>query len=200
MGDRISLFSAFRRPFTNIAKLFLASILFTIPLLNLFTIGFLYNCIKQPKDLPRWRLFYFIDGLKIFLIILIYSIPFLLLFYIIYLLEIPANSTFIMPFYIVTLFTIYSIPAAIVNFAKSNQIIKNTFKFALTRKYFIAFAIGILWAVGLNSISIILTRTLHYILPLSLFAIITWFVSIILLIASQITFLTLISQAYEKSR
>jgi hypothetical protein len=195
----INVFSAIRRPFTNFARLFLGSILLLIPVISLFTMGFIFNCIKDNKELPKWRLRFFIDGLEVLLIVAIYTIPLWIIYGIISLFDMSANSVLVMPFYIIAFLTAYVVPAALVVFAKERQILRGVFSFAFSKKYLLTFFIGLFWAVGLNSISLVLTRVLYWLLPLSLFFIVILLVSMIFLLASQITFVTLISGIYKKT-
>lgn len=193
----INISSAIRRPFTDFSKLFVGAILIVIPVLNFFSIGFLFDCLKKGGELPRWRLAVFIDGLKAFLVVIVYMLPFLLVFSLSYLLEIGQESILLAPLLIIGLLSFYFVPAGLVIFARTGSLVKGVKQLALSREYFFAFWIGMLWAVGLNSISIALFSFLHLILPLSLFFIITALVSLVLSFAAQITFLTLITGAYE---
>ncbi len=194
---KLRVFLAIRRPFTNFAKLFLGAILLFLPVINLFTTGFIFNCIKSDKELPKWRLGMFIDGLTVFFIVILYSIPLWILFAVLYLFDFSAYSVLIIPFYILAFLTAYVIPSALVIFAKKNVFCKGVLGFAFSKEYFLAFVIGALWAVGLNCISLLLVRILYWMLPLSLFAILIMIVAMMFLLASQITFLTLIANAYE---
>ena len=36
-----------------------------IPILNLFTLGFIYSCIQNPGKLPDWNLKMFLQGIKL---------------------------------------------------------------------------------------------------------------------------------------
>lgn len=193
----VNVTSAIRRPFTDISKLLIMAILAVIPVANLFSMGFLFNCLKKRGELPAWRFGLLIDGIRILIVVAIYVIPLLLLFGISYVLEIGADTVFLAPFIIISILSFYFIPAALVVFAKTDSLFNGVIKFAWSRKYLFSFCIGILWAAGLNCISLAIFSFLHLIFPLSLFFIITAIVSLILSFAAQITFLTLITGAYE---
>jgi len=193
MGS-INVFSAIKRPFTNLSRLLLGAILIIIPVLNLFSAGYLLECIRT-SNMPRWRLRYFLDGLMALVIVLVYFIPFILLFLFITVTNIPYDSFFFIPFAVLAILTVYLVPAALVNYAKKSVFFQGVFQTAFSPDYFIAFIIGLFWAGLLNFFSVILIRVLYFVLPLSLFAIVNALVAALLLFASEITLVTLLKGA-----
>lgn len=189
----ISLFSAIKRPFSHIQRLLLGAILVYIPVLNIFVIGYLMNCIKD-HDLPVWKLGMFIKGLLSILIILIYSIPVLLLLSIVSVLEIPFDSIFILPFLLLVIITAFILPAALINYFKTKRLFQGVFTRAFNSQYLVALVLGLFWAAILNGLSIAFLRILYFIFPLSVYFIISLLISGILLFASQISLITMLSE------
>jgi len=189
----INLFSAIKRPFTHIQSLVLGAILIYLPVLNLFAVGYLMSCIKT-HELPKWKLTMFIDGIRALIISLIYFMPALLLLSIIFVLGIPYDSIFILPFMAVLLVTMFILPAAIINYFKTKHLFQGVFASAFNSKYLLALLLGLFWAAILNLISIALLRVLYFVFPLLLYFLISMLISGILLFASQISLITLLSE------
>jgi len=189
----ISLFSAIKRPFTHIQSLVLGAILIYLPVLNLLAVGYLMSCIKN-HELPKWKLNMFLDGIRAFIISLIYFMPALLLLSIVFVLGIPYDSVFILPFIALLLVTMFILPAAIINYFKTKHLFQGVFARAFNSQYLIALLLGLFWAAILNLISIAFVRILYFIFPLSIYFIISLLISGLLLFASQISLITLLSE------
>jgi hypothetical protein len=192
----INLFSAMFRPFTHLQRLLLGAILSFIPGLNLFAVGYLLNCIKT-RDMPAWRLKMFLDGLLVLLLVLIYSAPALFLFALVTLLEIPFDSFFIIPFFFLVGITAYLIPAATVNYAKTGKLFQGVFVTAFNSYYFIALILGLFWAAILNGLAFAIVRGLFYIMPLSLYLVVSLLVAAFFYYASQISFVTMVAESKQ---
>lgn len=190
----INLFSAICRPFTHLHRLVLGAVLSFIPGLNLFAIGYLLDCIKT-RDMPAWRLKLFIDGLLVLLLILIYSVPALFLFGLVVILEIPFDSVFIVPFAVLVILTVYLIPAAIVNYAKTGKLFEGVFSTAFNSYYLVALILGLFWSFILNGIALAIIRGLYYIMPLYLYIIISLLITAFFYYASQISLVTMLAES-----
>ncbi len=76
---------ALKRPFSDLKKLVIYMILSIIPVINFISVGYLLdvadNSLKKNKDLPEWDDFarLFVEGVKLFFITMIYSIPLIIL-------------------------------------------------------------------------------------------------------------------------
>ncbi|MBD3361660.1 DUF4013 domain-containing protein [Candidatus Woesearchaeota archaeon] len=193
MGN-IKVSDAIVRPFTHFSRLFLGAILSLIPVLNLFSVGYLIKCINKP-GMPAWSLNVFLKGLLALIIAFVYAIPASILFGFVSMMNLPYDNLFMIPFLVLVMITGYIIPAAIINFAKNGFFFKNVFKKAFSPEYFIAFLLGLFWAGLLNFISVAAMRILFFVLPLSIFIIVSVLISSVLFFASEITFISLLSEA-----
>ncbi len=190
----INLFSAMYRPFTHLQRLLLGAILSFIPGFNLFAVGYLLSCIKT-RDMPAWRLRMFLDGLLVLILVLIYAVPALFLFALVVLLNIPFDSFFIIPFFFLVGITAYIIPAAIVNYAKTGKLFQGVFTTAFNSYYFVALILGLFWAFILNGLAIAIIRGLYYVMPLSLYLVISLLITAFFYYASQISLVTMVAES-----
>lgn len=190
----INLFSAMYRPFTHLQRLLLGAVLAFIPGLNIWAVGYLLNCIKT-KDMPVWRLRMFIDGLLVILLVLIYAVPALFLFALVILLGIPFDSIFIIPFAVLVGITVYLLPAAIVNYAKTGKLFEGVFSTAFNSYYLVALILGLFWAFILNGLALAIIRGLYYVMPLSLYLVMSLLITAFFYYASQISLVTMVAES-----
>ncbi|HLE07005.1 MAG TPA: DUF4013 domain-containing protein [archaeon] len=81
---------AIKRPFQNIEKLAIGTIISAVPLVNLIAVGYFLECfrrtLRKDNSLPEWADWskIILDGLKAAVVQIVYAIPLMILFLIIF--------------------------------------------------------------------------------------------------------------------
>lgn len=200
---------AIKRPFSNKKKLIWAAMLSSIPIINWFFLGYLYECAITAyvgnQNLPKWRNYrrLFMNGFKIFIVSLIYMIP-------VYILLITAATFYLtfddvlgLPIYLVCFFIIYLIPIALLNFILNENLtlaFKGVFKKAVNWLYF-----KTILKLLLLLIPYLLLNLVIGLIFFSLLANVDWlmfllssFFSLVVIVAYQITMFTILAKVYRK--
>jgi hypothetical protein len=157
---------AIKRPFSDMYKFILGSLLNILPIINFFALGYIYEAaqlaLKRKKDLPEWKGFgnLFVKGFFVFIINLIWVIPFTILFMLAFSSvmigrEVTAGElTYYAQFSILSLIsiivfilTVYLIPLAIMGYMSTGKIgnafhLGTIIKKAFTLRYFIAWLVS----------------------------------------------------------
>lgn len=137
----------------------------------------------------------FIDGLLVILLVLIYAVPALFLFGLVIILNIPFDSIFIIPFAVLAGITAYLLPAAIVNYAKTGKLFEGVFSTAFNSYYLVALILGLFWAFVLNGLAVAIIRGLYYVMPLSLYLVMSLLITAFFYYASQISLVTMVAES-----
>ncbi len=150
---------AIKRPFTDFKKLVIGIILSIIPIINLFSLGYVMECAKSANkkdfELPKWKNFgdLFVNGFFVTLICAIYAIPLILygiwifgmtILKVIFTSTLPQVTLSPIPFIawlFLLIITIYVTPAAILSFVFNKNLrsafkIRKIFDKTFTKKYF----------------------------------------------------------------
>lgn len=166
---------AIKRPFTDVKKLLIGTVIEVIPLVDIIGIGYKLECARTPgKPLPEWDDWgkYFVDGLKGLGVSIIYLLPALLVLGLTILTSIGAiisamaagmnQAAFMMVLGsmgiggiiagILGLIAAYLIPLAYVTLAIENDFaaalsVKKIMKKCFTGEYFIAWLIMIIYSI-----------------------------------------------------
>ncbi|MEM4263772.1 MAG: DUF4013 domain-containing protein [Candidatus Woesearchaeota archaeon] len=197
---------AIKRPFTNLLRLVAGSVLFILPIVNLFAFGYFVECArtayKGNLDMPKWQWKLFIEGLIFLGIALIFYVPAGVLYFVMFY---YGQDFWVFKGPIAALFalTIYILPGAIVRYAVEDfaAAFKGLFITTFNKFYFKAFALSLVWAL----VILLLMQVFYYILSYSVIYVYTFYlfgalISGVLLFASQVTIFTLIAEAYRRMK
>lgn len=172
---------ALKRPFSDIKKLVIGIILYWIPIISLFAVGYSLECarltFKKKKTLPDWTGWggLFVHGLLTAIISIIFMIPAIILFAIAVamagasLLSTLATGSITAltglmtsaPMFILSgllfLLTAYVTPSAVLGYAKKFKFgdafcFGTVFKKAFTGKYFVAWLVSTIVTIVLAAI------------------------------------------------
>ena len=83
----MEFFKSVKRPFQDLRTLFLGSLISWVPILNFVSIGFFLECIRKTwegnNSLPEWVNWHekFVDGIKAYGVLFVYSAAYLLIFF-----------------------------------------------------------------------------------------------------------------------
>ena len=175
--------SAIERPFQDIKKLLIGSLLGVIPVVNLIASGYIIenarNALNKNKNLPEWDNWsdLFISGLAVAIISILYSVPSILLFTIgfgsilirvlasqeitasILLTAIAGSALTILAGLLLLLVAMYVIPIAILNYIHNNNFssafhLGKIFRVAFTCKYLAAWLIMLIYSTVVFGLSI----------------------------------------------
>lgn len=200
---------AIKRPFSNIYKFILGSLLNILPIINFFSLGYVYesakSALKGKKDLPEWGswLSLFIKGFFIFLIGVIWMIPFSILSAIAFakamisfelvggeLTSFAKASPLAILSLIILIITIYLLPLAIMGYAYTGKFssafyLGNIIINALSVKYLVAWLVSIIIFIIYLTIGNIIPYAEIILGPAAAFA-------------GMITMFTIIARIYNK--
>jgi len=170
---------AIKRPFSDFKKLLLGLVFSIIPIVNFISLGYQLECSKNiNKNLPEWKEYgmLFVRGLSAIIIWIIYSIPVMVIFFLIAgdaLLSLANLSDFnnevfladllknvglgLIAIVIVGIIIAYIGYYAIINYARNYRFkdafdFSNIFLHAFTKEYFFGWIIGGIYSMILGII------------------------------------------------
>ncbi|MBW2973860.1 DUF4013 domain-containing protein [Candidatus Woesearchaeota archaeon] len=198
-------YNAFKRPFTNLLYLLLGTVLFPVPLLNLFVYGYLAACARtayhKKYELPKWDLAMFFDGLLFLIILLCYSVPWLVIFTVPMWIGFPVNPIYLGCFAIVTLLMLYILPASLVRFSVKRNFFAafgKLFTRSFSLKYLKAFILGLICLILFSSVaSLAVLYLLPFVLTETPYLIIGALIGSAGCFAGLISFMSILGAAYK---
>ena len=122
---------AVKRPFSSTRRLIWGAFLLFWPIVNLLFYGYLLECTRRAyvgkNDLPKWGNYgyLFLNGLKMFLISAIYSIPVYFLLALASTFYLAIDDLLGFPLYLISILLVYLLPIGLLNF-----MIQGRFSFA----------------------------------------------------------------------
>lgn len=200
---------AVRRPFSNIRKLLWGAFLLFWPLINLMFFGYLYECARGAyfgkQVLPEWQNYgnLFLNGLKLFLISIIYTIPVYFLLALASTFYLAVDDLLGFPLYLLSILVIYLLPVGMMNF-----MVHGRFNFAfkkVLRRGFSWLYLKTLLKLLLLLVPYLLFNMVSGFLIFGMLASVDWLMYLLSLIvvnfvaaAYQITFFTILAKIYKK--
>lgn len=197
------------RPFSSIRRLLWGAFLLMWPVVNILFFGYLYECARSAYSgstgLPKWENYgrLFLNGLKMFLISLIYTIPVYLLLAVASTFYLAIDDLLGIPIYAVCIIIIYLLPLALLKFMILGRF-GSAFKGLLKRAFTWLYLKTILKLVLLFIPYFLFNLTVALIL-FSLLSSIDWilyfaslFVVSFVSAAFQITGFTILAKSYRK--
>ena len=200
---------AVKRLFLDPKKLIWSAILYLIPIVNFISWGYMCVCARSAyKGLPGLPVYanygrLFMNGLKLFIISLIYILPVYALLSIAMTFYLSVDDLLGFPLYAISIILVYLMPLAFVRFAVHGRIVfafQGIFKHAFTKLY-------------LKTIVQIILLLIPYFLIFSViayifYALLSWMELLMMpamliamafgSVAFQITFMTVLSKIYRK--
>lgn len=155
----VSYLEAMKRPFANLKKLIIGVILNAIPIVNIFAFGYILKAAKfsmnDDYSMPEWNDWknLFLIGFIGTLIILVYMIPFLLIYYVLSnLIVFEFGVALLMLLGVITL---YYTPGALLLALKENSYnvvldIKTISRSIFNKNYFVAWIFSALYIMGVS--------------------------------------------------
>lgn len=201
----MNIYTALKRPFTNISTLLLGAIILPFFILNFFVYGYLAECArtayKKRYELPKFKSSMFLDGLYFWLVAFFYFIPVTLLFYLLLIFEAEPNSILTYAIIALGILTTYLLPAGLIKYSITKNFFKSfkgVFSMAFRIKYLIALIQGFFCMFIIYITSFLLVfYILPMIFPSILYFILGMLISAISLFAGLIAFITILSKTFK---
>lgn len=196
------------RPFSSPRRLIWSIVLFVIPIVNFIFFGYLYECVRtaQKKDLPEFKHYgtLFMNGFKMFIISLLYTLPVFILLTIATTFYLAIDDLLGFPLYALCILVAYLLPLALVNFAEHGSVafaFQDLLKKAFTRLYLKTILQLLILLVPYMLINTAFAFVLLTVMPDALSwlsSFLTFLSTSILSVLYQITFFTILAQNYRK--
>jgi hypothetical protein len=154
------------RPFKDVKKLVIGSMLLLIPFFSFAVLGYFMECARTAKKkdwaMPPWSRFWhkLWQGILVMLVFAVYFVVFLILYLPLFYYDIDWFAFGGLIYLFLLALGVYVFPSSLIRFAVKKRFFsafrQDVFRQAFSQKYFMAFLLGLANAIVLNLIFFVL--------------------------------------------
>jgi len=193
----MKILKSINRPFTDLGKFVLNSVLLLIPIVSFSVLGYILDCAqfasKGDFNLPPWNNFWrkLWDGILATIILLIYIVVFMIPYTVLFYLDLDISTLGGLIVIVAILLGIYLLPSAILRFAVERKFISafspKVFQQAFTKAYLIAFLICIIFSIIFNIIIINISSLINLLpIPYEVFTLLSLSLFVVFMYVNQV--------------